>query len=374
MAGIYFHIPFCKQACHYCDFHFSTSLKKREALLLAMEKELQSRSAEFRDEVSTIYFGGGTPSLLTQEELQKLLDQCREHYNLRPDLEVCLEANPDDLDPEKLAELKDIGVERLSIGVQSFSDEKLNAMNRAHSASESQRCVEDAQAAGFKNLSIDLIYAQPDQSEEEWQQELETAVGLQVQHISAYCLTVEKGTALHHFVKQGKVVPATSELEQRQFQMAIDCLTKAGFDHYEISNFGLPGFWSRHNTSYWQGAPYLGIGPSAHSYNGRERRWNVANNARYLKALEQGSPYYETERLSGNDRFNEAIMLGLRTSWGVDLVELAATTGLTLDNAGRAALAERHKAGYLRVENDHCTLTDKGKAMADRIAAELFLT
>lgn len=373
MAGIYFHIPFCKQACHYCDFHFSTSLKQKEDLLKAIGKELSSRKKEIKEPVSTIYFGGGTPSLLTKDELNVLIESCRDMFDLARDAEVCLEANPDDLNPQKLEELKSIGVDRLSIGIQSFSDETLQAMNRAHNAEESLSCVKNAQNAGFENLSIDLIYAQPNQSDADWKKELDQAIALGIQHISAYCLTVESGTALHHFVEKGKVKAATNETEQRHFEMAIKTLTKAGFDHYEISNFGKPGYWSRHNTSYWKGDSYLGIGPSAHSFNGKERRWNVSNNARYIKAINDGGSYSETERLGGKERFNEAIMLGLRTSWGVQLDELAATTGCILSEDGRSIMAQREKDGYLRFHDSNCVLTAKGKMMADRIASELFL-
>lgn len=373
MSGIYLHIPFCKQACHYCDFHFSTTLKHKEALLLAMHRELHLRQAEMGETpVETVYFGGGTPSLLSQEEIDAFLRQIGETYNLSPDAEITLEANPDDLSPERIEELAAGPVNRLSIGIQSFVSEELRWMNRAHTAEEALRCLE-ATSRHFDNYSIDLIYGIPGSRFETWQQTLETALGFDPPHISAYALTVEAATALQSQIDRGLSAEPDEDRTEADFRHLVGTLEGAGYAHYEISNFGKPGYYSRNNTAYWLGKPYLGIGPSAHSYDGRSRRWNVAHNLKYMRALEAGEPYFENETLSLQDRYNEAVMTGLRTEWGVSLERIAETYGRhSLEYLLRQAQPYLEQQ-FLSQDAGRLLLTPKGKFLADGIASDLFM-
>lgn len=374
MPGLYLHIPFCRQACHYCDFHFSTSQKMLSPLLRAMEAELQERRAELGAEAvfETVYFGGGTPSLLTIPQISALLETIRSNYRIAPDAELTLEANPDDLSEKYLAELHALGINRLSIGIQSFRDEDLQLMNRAHSAIEARDCVTRAQAAGFGNLSIDLIYGIPGLGQADWEENLRRAFSLNVQHISAYCLTVEPRTALAHFVHAGKVKPVNDEDAAAQFRRLAQRMREEGFVHYEISNFGRPGFFSRHNTSYWKGTPYIGVGPSAHSYDGMKRRWNVANNAQYAAALKNKEIYWEEETLNVQQRYNEYVMISLRTLQGSDVELIRAQFG---ENFAAHFLKEAETwiaAGRLVREENIFRLDEEGQLLADRIASDLF--
>lgn len=370
MAGIYIHIPFCRQACHYCDFHFSTSRKMIVPMLAAMEKEIRSRPAG--EMLETIYFGGGTPSLLPAADLKRLLDAIRETNEVSPGAEVTLEANPDDLTGDVPEKLFALGINRLSIGIQSFRDQDLELMNRAHTAEEAQACVARAQAAGFKNITIDLIYGLPGFTDADWEKNLETAFALQVPHISAYCLTIEPRTALAHFVQSGKVTPAPEPAAAEQFRILMRRMKEHGFEHYEISNFAQPGFRSRHNSSYWRGEKYLGIGPSAHSYDGVKRRWNISNNAQYAAKLQAGERYWEEETLTDDDRFNEFVMIGLRTAEGIDLGKMEAVFGAEKTAALLRESAPFLASGDLLLENDFLRLTENGKLLADRIASDLF--
>lgn len=286
MAGIYLHIPFCKQACYYCNFHFSTSLAQKDAMVQAILREIQLQQ-NYLDglAVSSIYFGGGTPSILPEEDLQALLQALHQHFNITPDAEITLEANPDDLTAAKLAALKAAGINRLSIGVQSFHEEDLQWMNRAHNSQQATQCITLAQAAGFENITIDLIYGGPTLSDEGWAANVQQAIALKVPHLSCYALTVEAGTALDHFIKKKKMAAVDTDKAARHFEQLMQWMQAAGYEHYEISNFALPGWHSRHNSSYWQGKSYLGIGPSAHSFNGTSRQWNIANNTAYILSL-----------------------------------------------------------------------------------------
>ena len=283
MSGIYIHIPFCKQACYYCDFHFSTSLKKKDQLISALAKELQLRKDEFKNTtVETIYFGGGTPSLLSIEELQFLIDTVHKNYAVVTSPEVTLEANPDDLSEEKIIELSQSPINRLSIGIQSFFEKDLKLMNRAHNVAEAKKCLEIA-TQYFDNISLDLIYGIPNSTSKEWLDNIKTALSFGVPHISSYALTVEPKTALANFIDKGIIDDVDDEVAHQQFHQLIEQLEEAGFEHYELSNFAKPGYYSKNNSAYWLGKPYIGIGPSAHSFNGDQRAWNVKNNSVYIK-------------------------------------------------------------------------------------------
>ena len=318
MSGIYVHIPFCRKRCHYCDFFKSTDLSQKARLLAGLKKELESRANEMAtDEINTIYFGGGTPSVLLIDELKDLLDTILQHYKVAINAEITMEANPDDLTQAVLSELKQIGFNRLSIGIQSFSESDLILMNRRHSVSQAVQSVKWAKEAGFSNISIDLIYGLPNQTIEEWERNVRTAIELDVQHISAYNLTYHEGTVFYEQLKKGILKELPDELSLQQFESLIRILKEAGFEHYEISNFCQPGFYSKHNSSYWKSRKYIGIGPSAHSYNIQTRRWNVSSISRYLDGIENNKSYFEAELLTEQDRYNEIIITGLRTIWGV---------------------------------------------------------
>lgn len=372
MAGIYIHIPFCKQACYYCDFHFSTSLKKKEDMLEAISKELVLRKSEISNQVTTIYFGGGTPSLLSEEEINRIVELLDEHYDLVDDPEITLEANPDDLTHEKIAALAHSRVNRLSIGVQSFFDQDLRYMNRAHNANEARRSMEQA-IKHFSNISIDLIYGLPHLSEESWKRNLAYAFELGVQHISSYALTVEPKTALDHFIKSGKYQAPVDALTEKHFKILQEETKKQGYVQYEISNFGREGFFSKHNTSYWKGVNYLGIGPSAHSYDGLHRSWNIANNAKYISAIKNNLLPLEKELLSPEDSTNEAIMTGLRTIWGVSLEEIVTRHGEKFKEEILFQAEKYLEKGILYKEQEHLFLRPESYFLADGISADLFL-
>jgi putative oxygen-independent coproporphyrinogen III oxidase len=373
MAGIYLHIPFCKQACFYCNFHFSTSLALKDAMVQALLKEIRLQQNYLAgQQVSSIYFGGGTPSLLPVADLQALLQELRLLFNITPDVEITLEANPDDLTAEKLEELKSAGINRLSIGVQSFHEEDLRWMNRAHNSQQAMQCITLAKAAGFNNITIDLIYGGPTLTDEGWQENVQQAIALQVPHLSCYALTVEAGTALDSFIKKKKMAAVDPDKAARHFELLMHWMQAAGYEHYEISNFALPGWHSRHNSSYWQGKSYLGIGPSAHSFNGSSRQWNIANNATYIKSIQQGKVPFELETLTPAMALNEYIMTSLRTAAGCNLQWVAETFGgplrLQLEKASQQFLQN----GWMLREADTLRLTPQGKLFADGIAAELF--
>src|ERR1700712_1599535 len=318
MAGIYLHIPFCKQACHYCDFHFSTSLAYKDDLLRALVEEIRLRKDFLGGEtVETIYFGGGTPSLLSGEELSLLINIITDIHTVSSDAEITIEANPDDLDQQKLKSLRQTPVNRFSIGIQSFFDDDLAWMNRVHRAREAEASVKRAQDAGFENITVDLIYGYPLLTEQKWKHNLDKAFELQVPHVSAYSMTVEPRTALASFIKKKKQAPMNDEQSSEQFIELMNAMEAHGFEHYEISNFCKPGHYSRHNTNYWRGIKYLGIGPSAHSYDGEKRQWNIANNAKYMQAIEKKTIPAEIEVLTEENRLNEYIMTSLRTQWGL---------------------------------------------------------
>ena len=373
MSGIYIHIPFCKQACHYCDFHFSTSLKKKDEMILALAKEIEMRKSEFQDEVvETIYFGGGTPSRLQIADLRLQIDSIYQNYKVTKKPEITLEANPDDLSSDYLIELSKIGINRLSIGIQSFFEDDLKMMNRAHNSAEAKKCLEEA-TKYFDNISIDLIYGIPGMSNQKWIQNIEMALSYNVPHISSYALTVEPKTALHSFIQKQLIPPPDEEVAQEHFQILVEKLIENDFIHYELSNFGKENYFSKNNSSYWLGKKYIGIGPSAHSYDGQKRGWNVSNNSVYIKSILENKLPMETETLSKTDRYNEYIMTGLRTMWGVSLERIENEFGNTyLDylNKQAARYVEDH---LLFVDDAILRTTQKGKFLSDGIASDLFL-
>jgi len=371
MSGIYIHIPFCKQACYYCDFHFSTSLKRKEAMLKAIAKELELRKNELPQKVETIYFGGGTPSLLTIGEIQVILDIVYENYQVIANPEITLEANPDDLTTQKIIELASSKINRLSIGIQSFFDEDLQFMNRAHHAKEAINCLSTA-IGSFDNITIDLIYGIPNMSNEKWLKNLQIAFDLGVPHISSYALTVEDKTALSNFIKKGKYPPLDENLAEQHFKTLVAEIAKHNFIQYEISNFGKENYFSKHNTSYWQGKHYLGIGPSAHSFNGISRSWNIANNTKYIASLQKGILPQEIEILSKNDQFNEIVMTGLRTILGVSLQKIENQFGIDFKDQLLINAQKHLQNETLEVTNNILFISEKGKFLADGIAADLF--
>lgn len=373
MAGIYIHIPFCKQACHYCDFHFSIQMGKKEAMINALAKEILLRKIEFENDiVETIYFGGGTPSVLKASEIEFLIAKVYENYSLIDNPEITLEANPDDLSEGKIASLSESPINRLSIGVQSFFEEDLKLMNRAHNANEAEQCIKQAKKH-FQNISIDLIYGMPNMTNERWKQNIEKAISFQIPHISSYALTVEPNTALANFVKKGLVKPVDDEVAQQHFNILNDVLSAAGYSCYEISNFGKTGYFSKNNSAYWQQKKYIGIGPSAHSFDGIKRGWNINNNPKYIKAIEANELPMEVEILSKTDKYNEYIMTGLRTIWGVSLLKVVEEFGnkykeYLLQQADK--YIEQH---LLYLDDDTLLTTKNGKFLADGIASDLFM-
>jgi len=371
---LYIHIPFCKQKCSYCNFHFSTSLKYKGEMLEAIKKEIGLRSHELQEkELKSLYFGGGTPSVLEVDELKMLIDGVLKHFTFAPDIEITLEANPDDLNSAFLKDLRSTEINRLSIGTQSFFDDDLVLMNRAHSAAEAESSIKRAQDSGFENLSIDLIYGSPTSDFSLWKESLNKAVALDVPHISAYALTVEPKTALNQWIAQNKIQPPKESEQTEDFYYMSDFLKLNGFQHYEISNFAKPGLESRHNTAYWQYREYLGLGPSAHSYDGRsERSWNVANNQKYINALNQNILAKETEFLSEKDRFNEMLMIGLRTAKGVDLSVLNQSFSAEIQNHLNKETSGKLQRGTLVTENGFLKIPEAHWFLADGIAADLF--
>lgn len=373
MPGLYFHIPFCKQACHYCNFHFSTSLARKDVMVQTLCEELRLRAGYLQDRhIGSVYFGGGTPSLLTIHDLEAIFSEISRHFVLLPEAEVTLEANPDDLNRDKLDALRQgTPINRLSIGIQSFQEADLRWMNRAHGTGEARACIEAAQAAGFHNLSIDLIYGSPSTSDEDWAENLRIFLEQGIRHLSSYCLTVEEGTALGHFVKKGKQPPVDEAKAARQFEYLVEATEAAGFEHYEISNFAQPGHRARHNSSYWTGEHYLGIGPSAHSFDGISRQWNVANNAQYLRNMTDQKPFFERELLTPAQQYNEYVMTGLRTTWGVEEARIG-TFGEDFMAHFRAEAAPLLAAGQLESVGGRICVARKSRFLADGIASDLF--
>ena len=372
MSGIYIHIPFCKQACHYCDFHFSTSMKKKDDMVLALSKEIAMRKNEFENEiVETIYFGGGTPSVLSNEEINFLIAEIYKNFKVTKKPEITLEANPDDLSSERILELSKSPVNRLSIGIQSFYEDDLKMMNRAHNSVEAKKCLEEA-TKYFENISLDLIYGIPGMSDEMWKQNIQTALDFGIPHISSYALTVEPKTALSKLIQTGKIAEPQDEAASNHFMILVEMLQNNGFIHYELSNFGKENYFSKNNSAYWLGKKYIGIGPSAHSYDGEKRGWNVANNSLYLKSIQENVLPVETEILTVSDRYNEYIMTGLRTIWGVSLDRIENEFGLDYLNYLQKQSKKFLNDDLVSIENNILKPTAKGKFLTDGIASDLF--
>lgn len=372
MAGIYIHIPFCKQKCSYCDFHFSTNLTLKNQLIDCLCKEIELRKNELKTPISTIYLGGGSPSILSDEELSKIFLTLSENFDLSDLKEVTLEANPDDLSAKKLDFLrKNTPINRLSVGVQSFYDKDLQLMNRAHDANEAEKCIILAQEYGFSNITIDLIYGSNSTTHVMWKENLKKAVSLNIPHISSYALTVEDKTILDHQIKKGELKPIDESHQSDQFDYLVEFLQANGYVHYEISNFGKEGFFSQHNGNYWQGIPYIGIGPSAHSYNNKERSWNIANNAKYIQSIKQGQLPSETEELSNTDRYNELVMIGLRTIWGIKIEDIT-TFPKEIQVHFEKETTKLLEENLIQRDQSHITLPSHAKFFADGIASRLF--
>jgi oxygen-independent coproporphyrinogen-3 oxidase len=373
MAGIYIHIPFCKKACTYCDFHFSTSLKYADEMVDAICTEIRLKKDRLQNQqIGSIYFGGGTPSVLSPQAYEKIFDTLTSCFTVSDEAEITMEANPDDLDSQKINALRKLPINRFSIGVQSFFEEDLIWMNRAHTAAEAENCIKRSQDAGFENLSVDLIYGYPLLTDQKWLTNIQNIITLKTPHISAYSLTVEPRTALANAIHKGKQLDLSDEQSATQFSMLNHQLTQAGFEHYEISNYSLPNRYAVHNTNYWRGIPYLGIGPSAHGFNGTTRYLNIANNTKYLAALQHNTLPETIEELSITDRFNEYIMTSLRTQWGIDLNKVAIDFGKELEVQTRSQLTKFVNLEQILVTNHTVTLTQQGKLFADGIAAALF--
>jgi oxygen-independent coproporphyrinogen-3 oxidase len=373
MAGLYIHIPFCRKACHYCNFHFSTSLQNAQEVLKAIETEIALRSSEVEEEIKTIYFGGGTPSLIDVNAIESILNQIGKHFVIHQDAEITLEANPDDINKIKATSWKEIGINRFSLGIQSFEDDYLQWMNRAHNASQCFAAIDIIRETGFENFSIDLIYGTPGQTKEGWIKDLQTAIDLKIPHLSCYALTIEEKTALHHLIEKGEKEAVSPDEQAERFQLLMELSSSAAYHHYEISNLALTGFESKHNSAYWEGIPYLGIGPSAHSYDGKIRKWNIANNIIYTNGILNNAPQFEEELLSDNDQFNEYCMTAIRRSKGIEKQKIVLLGGNNRLLAMNEMIKPYIKSGKVIEDHDGWKLTNEGKFFADGIAASLFI-
>ena len=375
MSGIYIHIPFCRKACLYCDFHFSTNLTNKNYLVNAICIEITNRKNYLESNtVNSIYFGGGTPSLLSLLELEQILTVVRATYKVDTKAEITFELNPEDAELNYLKALKQLGINRLSIGLQSFDDEELKWMNRAHSAQQNFDCIKLAQQADFENISVDLIYGSKFQTPDTWYKTLQTAFGLDVQHLSSYNLTVESRTQLNHLIKEKKESEVDSEIGSQLFDILMEETERNGFTQYEISNFCKPGYMAVHNSNYWRGFSYLGIGPSAHSYNGVSRRYNVRSNTQYIQAIENNKPFYEEETLTANDKYNEYILTSLRTQWGCDVKEIKTSFGEKYADYFLTQLETHRQKNFIDIKQNTVILNKQGKHFADGIASDLFYT
>jgi len=373
MAGVYFHIPFCKQACHYCDFHFSTSFRHKDEMLQAMVQEIRLQANYLEKEaIETLYFGGGTPSLLEADDIKTLIDEIAKLHTISDKAEITLEANPDDLNVKKVSELRNTPVNRFSIGIQSFHEEDLKWMNRVHTASEADSSIKRVQDAGFENITADLIYGFPLLTDTKWKTNIDKLISYNIPHVSAYSITVEPKTALAHFIKGGKQPAMDEGQSANQFYILSDMLTAVGFEHYEISNYARSQSYAIHNTNYWRSKPYLGIGPSAHSFNGRQRQWNINNNAQYISNLIKRTIPAEIENLTLQDKINEYIMTSLRTMWGMDLNLVEHLYGYDYRKKIVDKIARFEETDHAILNNNAITLTFNGKLIADQIAADLF--
>ena len=373
MAGIYIHIPFCKKACHYCNFHFSTQTQHIHSFVEALLNEIELRRDYINTPIQTIYFGGGTPSLLSAEQIRSIIEKLQLNFDLSNLQEFTLEANPDDININKLADWNAIGINRLSIGIQSFQKESLAWMNRAHIVDQSHQAIQMAQDAGFNNISIDLIYGTPHYTKEHLLADLKIIEDYRIPHVSCYALTVEEKTALHSMIEKGKIENVKTEVQAEHFEIIVDYLNKIGFEHYEISNFAKPGNRSKHNSSYWKGIPYLGLGPSAHSFNGSSRQWNVANNALYMQSLEKRALPFEIELLDQVAQYNEYMMISLRCMEGFDLKHIESSFGKAYSEHTQNVIQILAQKDIFEQKSTSYCLKKSAKFLADGIASEFFI-
>ena len=373
MAGIYIHIPFCRKACHYCNFHFSTQTQHINAFVEALLIEIELRENYISSPIQTIYFGGGTPSLLSAEQIITIVQKLQTNFDLTQLKEFTLEANPDDISSDNLLLWKNMGVNRLSLGIQSFQNEALAWMNRAHEVNQSHQAIQMAQDAGFNNISIDLIYGTPHYTKEHLLADLKIIEEYKIPHVSCYALTVEEKTALHSMIEKGKMQKVATEVQAEHFEIIVDYLNNIGFEHYEISNFAKPGNRSKHNSSYWKGIPYIGLGPSAHSYNGTSRQWNVANNALYMQSLEKRELTFEIEQLDQAAQYNEYMMISLRCIEGFDLKHIESSFGKAYGEHTQSVIQKLEAQDVLEQTNNGYCLNKSAKFLADGIAAEFFI-
>lgn len=373
MAGIYIHIPYCKQACHYCDFHFSTYLKTKPDLVDAICQEIKLQTSYLSGKpIKTIYFGGGTPSLLSSFELEKILNAIEENFLVSTNVEITLEANPDDLSKENLTIFKSKGINRLSIGIQSFNDDFLQLFNRAHTSQMAIDCVANARNIGFDNISVDLIFGVPNQTLQQFQIDLDKIIALDTQHISIYGLTIEENTTFGKWEKANKVQPIDEEIAAGQFELIMDVLTTNGFNQYEISNFSKNGFESQHNSNYWNSELYLGLGPGAHSFNGDSRQFNIRNNTKYIKSINTGNLPYDSELLTDSQKLNEYILTKIRTAGGFNFNEIKSRFNFDFEKAYTDKIAVYEAQGLVEI-SDCLILTRKGKLIADSITENLIV-
>jgi oxygen-independent coproporphyrinogen-3 oxidase len=374
MAGLYLHIPFCKKACHYCDFHFSTQLDSKGLLTKAMCAELELQRDYLQGEIiKTVYFGGGTPSLLSHAEFELIFNAIHKNFSVQPDSEITIEANPDDLTDEKLISLKSLGVNRLSIGIQSLDDEVLRFLNRSHDSIQAVKSIETARKRGFSNINVDLIYAIPGREIALLHKDIDQLLSLEPEHVSAYSLTIEEKTIFGNWAARGRFIPETESENARQFELVMDKLGQAGLEQYEISNYARNGFQSQHNSSYWKQKKYLGIGPSGHSFNGKQRQANVSNNPAYIKSLNAGMVSATVETLSREDHINEYIMTALRTVWGCDADYLKSNFAYDLLKDQEAYIQRASENGFINKTGSVLNLTRAGKMLADKISSDLFI-
>ena len=374
MAGIYIHIPFCRQKCYYCDFYKTVNTSLTEKYLSGLKQEAKLRKNYLQNEVvETIYFGGGTPSVLTANELEAILNHISENYKLSNQLETTFEANPDDLTPDYLNAIKSAGINRLSIGIQAFQDVHLKKMNRRHNAEQAEKVVRNAVKTGIDNISVDLIYGLPDLVEKQWKESLDRVFNLPVQHLSAYHLTYHEGTAFYTWLKKGTLKELSENESVNQFNILLDSAEKAGFEQYEISNFARDEQYSKHNTAYWLGKKYLGLGPSAHSYDQNTRRWNVSHVERYIHGVETGEEYFEEEKLNVKEHFNEHILTRIRTKWGVSLSFVNQKFGETYHQYLLQQIAKHQESGFVILKDETITLSREGLFVSDEIMSDLMI-
>jgi len=372
VSGIYIHIPYCKQACHYCNYHFSTSLNNKESVINSMLKEIEIKSVGINDLIQTIYFGGGTPSFFATKEINKIINSIFEKFQISENPEITLEANPDDLSKAKLIELSQSYINRLSIGVQSFNDDELKLMNRSHNSNDAKTCIDNA-LKYYDNISIDLIFGMPNSNLKTWESNLNYVTSWNLNHMSAYALTVEPKTALESFVKKNIIKPLNEDLVFEQHEFMCNKMSKHEYVNYELSSFAKKGYFSRNNSAYWLRKKYIGIGPSAHSFDGSYRSWNVSNNSLYIKDISENKMFSGREKLSIIDKYNEYVMTGLRTKWGISLTYLENNFGPYYKNNFETRIVKYVNTSLVVIKDDVFRTTIKGKFLADGIASELFL-